>query len=338
MTTEIVAFDVGGANIKLVTSQGQSVSRSFPLWKTPQGLSGALHEMLSSASRNALVVATMTGELADCFETKQEGVHHIIEALEWAAGDRKLQIYLTSGQFVSGDEAKRRYTEAAASNWHALASFVAATASWQNGLLVDVGSTTCDIIPIVSGLVAAKGKTDTQRLIAGELLYVGAERTSIATLMQDLPYRGQRCSIAREWFASTLDVQLVLHPDFTVSDGSDTADGRPATRDQAVTRLGRCICADQDEWTKADAILAAQEIRQQVGNLFATALNRVLDANPSLRAAPMMVAGHGDWFIQSVLRGGCEASSIEYLREQIGVAAARSAPAYALVQLMRQNP
>ena len=60
-------------------------------------------------------------------------------------------------------------------NWSATAWAVAER--HPDTLLVDIGTTSTDIIPIVSGSVAALGHTDPDRLLSGELVYTGAVRT-----------------------------------------------------------------------------------------------------------------------------------------------------------------
>ena len=51
-----------------------------------------------------------------------------------------------------------------------------------DSLLVDMGSTTTDLIPLHDGAVTAKGYTDTQRLASDELLYIGVRRITRAAL------------------------------------------------------------------------------------------------------------------------------------------------------------
>ncbi len=63
----------------------------------------------------------------------------------------------------------------AASNWVATALVVADEVP--DAILIDMGSTTTDIIPIVGGVVRAIGLTDPDRLASGELVYTGALRT-----------------------------------------------------------------------------------------------------------------------------------------------------------------
>ena len=51
-----------------------------------------------------------------------------------------------------------------------------------DALLIDVGSTTADVVPIVAGRVAATGRNDLERLQAGELVYTGVLRTNLAAI------------------------------------------------------------------------------------------------------------------------------------------------------------
>src|SRR5688572_17046292 len=121
----LVALDIGGANLKIADGRRYAVTQAFPLWRKPQGLADALHRLLAEAPPAEHVVATMTGELADCFRTKAEGVTAIVRAIVEAAEGRTVDMYLTDGSLVPPDEATRRPQEAAASNWHALAHFAA---------------------------------------------------------------------------------------------------------------------------------------------------------------------------------------------------------------------
>ena len=72
-------------------------------------------------------------------------------------------------------EAAREPLAVAAANWAATARLV--VAPHPDALLVDIGTTTTDIIPIVGGDVAATGWTDPDRLASGELVYTGRVRT-----------------------------------------------------------------------------------------------------------------------------------------------------------------
>ena len=140
-----LAFDVGGANIKLATTDGHTESRPFALWRHPDRLASELASMRRAAPACDSVAATMTGELADCYATKRAGVRSIIDAICESADGQPVSIYMTDGSFVSPDEAREQFMLAAASNWHALASY-AARVFPGNAVLVDIGSTTSDVI------------------------------------------------------------------------------------------------------------------------------------------------------------------------------------------------
>src|SRR5580704_944530 len=93
----LLAFDIGGANLKAADGLDFCVSRPFPLWRRPTELAGALAALAAEAPAADRWFATMTGELADCFATKAEGVAAIAGALATAAQGRETLIYLTDG-------------------------------------------------------------------------------------------------------------------------------------------------------------------------------------------------------------------------------------------------
>ena len=164
--------------MKLADGLGFAVSQPFPLWKHPKQLVEALRTIIAEPRADHLAV-TMTGELADCFSTKTEGVEFIVNALSTAADGRHTRVYPNNGLLVSPQIALKRPLAAAATNWHALARFVGRYGPKGAGLLIDVGSTTTDIIPLADGRPAAQGKTDSERLIASELVYTGVERSPV---------------------------------------------------------------------------------------------------------------------------------------------------------------
>ena len=93
----------------------------------------------------------MTGELCDCFETKRQGVLAILDAVE-AVGGRQ------AGPRLAHRRPLRRPCggaaeplKAAAANWLALATFAGRFAPEGPALLIDVGSTTTDIVPLRDG-------------------------------------------------------------------------------------------------------------------------------------------------------------------------------------------
>ncbi len=330
-----LGIDIGGANLKLSDGDGWASSLAFALWKQPQELSAAIRRLLTDAPASDGLAVTMTGELADCFTTKAEGVHFILDAASTAAAARDLRVYLTDGRFVPPPLARTSLLSAAASNWHALARFSGRYAPVGSALLIDLGSTTCDIIPLVDGQLRASGHTDTSRLLAGELVYTGIERSPVCAIIVRVPYRGQLCPVAQELFATARDVYLVLEELAEQPHNTDTADGRPATRAAALARLGRVICADGEEFNEQDGVSLADAVAEAQAARLAGAVQQVRQRLPT-PPATVILAGHGDFLVRRVL-GKCGISApIVSLAEKLGSELSRCATAYALAVLARE--
>jgi len=331
-STGLLAIDVGGANLKVADGRGFAHSRSFALWKTPERLAEALAELIADAPPADALVATMTGELADCFVTKADGVRAIIDSLVVAAAGRSLRIYLTDGDLVSPAEAIERPLAAAASNWRAVAQFAARYVSHGAGLLVDIGSTTCDVIPIIDGRPATIGMTDPERLVHGELIYTGVARSPLCAVADSLPWRGQKCPTAQELFATTLDAYLILGDLPEDTSDTATADGRPATRAAARDRLARAICADRTMFNEGDAVTAAEAVRAAQSARLSAPIIQVLGRMANKPGA-VVISGQGEFLARRVmekLRLGAEFIS---LADKLGPDVSRCAPAHALAVL-----
>jgi probable H4MPT-linked C1 transfer pathway protein len=269
----------------------------------------------------------MTAELSQLFRTKREGVGFVLDALETAFPSGRLRVYTVGGVFVSPDAARRQPLEVAASNWAATATLVAAFAP--DALLIDIGTTTTDIIPIVGGGVRAAGRTDPDRLCSGELVYTGALRTPAEALVGEVPLPGGNAGVSAEGFALIGDALLWLGrlrpDDYTVP----TPDGRPATREFAGERLARLVCADREMLDAAaiDGIAAALE-EAQIQRIV-EGVNRVLARWPTIGRA--VVTGVGDFIAAEA--GRRAGLAVVPLSDRLG-AAARTAPAAAVAWLL----
>jgi len=333
---DFLALDIGGAAIKAATGRGFAMSQSFPMWKAAPRLAQELRTIIAEAPPSDHLLVTMTGELADCFESRAAGVRFILGAVNDAADGRHTRVYRTDGKMVTPAVADRDPMSVAAANWHALARFAARFIDSAGlSLLIDIGSTTCDIIPIINGEVAAAAKTDTERLLAGELMFVGVERTPVATIVSELPYRGQPCPIARELFATVRDAHLLKGNLQEDSTDTHTPDGRPATKSFARVRLGRMICADGEDFHHRDAAVIAQAVVDAHRELVSGGIRRVLDRQePSL--STVIFSGHGEFLArQAVEKLGLKCKYVSLLRE-LGPEVSRCAPAHALAVLARE--
>lgn len=330
-----LGIDIGGAHIKVADGRGFAASYPFPLWRSPQNLPQELRTLIAQAPTSDHLVITMTGELADCFATKSEGVRFILTAVQKAADGRHTRVYLNDGALVTPQVASSRETQVAAANWHALARFCGRFVRKDTALLLDVGSTTTDIVPLQKGEPIPAGLNDTDRLLSGELAYCGIERTPICSLVESVPYRGQRCPVAREFFATTRDVYLLTGDLPEDESNVHTADGRPATKAAARTRIGRMICADEAQFNHRDAVVMAQAIAEAQATILARSVERVVQR---LGATPtaVVLSGHADFLIRRVLDRFNWKMRVISLAQEIGVGAARCGPAHALAVLGRE--
>jgi probable H4MPT-linked C1 transfer pathway protein len=331
-----LALDIGGANVKAADGLDWSWSVPFPLWRKPEQLPAELAKIFHAAPPCDRVAITMTGELCDCFATKADGVRHIIRAIETAAGSRPISVYLVNGRLVSPDEARLSPQLAAASNWHVLARFAANLIPNGAGVLIDVGSTTTDIVPIVDGRPRPHGLDDTSRLQAGELVYSGVLRTPICAVTNRLPWRGNECPVAAELFATTADAYVVLGDVPENPDDSATADGRPRTREFAHGRLARMICSDTTVFTMQDAVAAAKIVKAVQVDQIQEAAARIA-ANSTFDQNSVVVSGAGEFLAASVAERLWPKAEIASLTQRIGRTASQCAPAFALANLARTH-
>ncbi len=332
----IVALDIGGANLKAADGLGYARSRLFALWRTPEMLAVELQSLIGEAPHCDRLAITMTGELADCYATKAIGVRSILNAVESAAAGRSIVVYLTTGEWATLNEARETPLLAAASNWRALATYANRFASAWPALLVDVGSTTADIIPLRESGPCPTGLTDTERLVVGELVYTGVERTPVSAIVRRLPWRGETCPVASELFATSADAYLLLREIPEDAQSGETADGRPMTRSAAHARMARMICADATLFTEADAQAAASAIRDAQLTLLETAV-RDVSARPRHQPQTLILSGQGEFLLRRLaarLPWRCEVLS---LTKELGAEVSRCAPAHALAVLARET-
>ncbi len=330
-----LALDIGGANLKVADGQGYAVWQSFALWQKHRQLGDALRNLLNAAPRADQFAVTMTGELADCFTTRSEGVQYILGAMATAAEKRPLKIYSQTTGFITPQAAIKQPLDVAAANWHALAQFAGRLAPAGFTLLIDMGSTTTDIIPLIDGRCEAVGKNDVERLIAGELVYSGVERTPVSSLATTLPFRGNTVPIASELFATTRDVYLTLGDLAPQPSDLGTANGKPATKSYSRDRLAHLYCLDRESFDDRDAAETAEAVDRQLTARVATALAQVTGRFDE-RLETVIVSGQGEFFIRRILerlRIRCRVVSLE---QELGSSISRCAPAHALAVLARE--
>ncbi len=306
----VVGLDIGGANLKAADLDGHSVCRSFEIWKAPDRLSAELSKLVSEFRQPDLWAVTMTAELADCYPTKAKGVDSILTAMQEVAGTRRVFVWQTGAEFVTPEVAREIPLLVAAANWHALATFVGRIVPKGGSLLLDIGSTTTDIIPLSNGVPIPKGMTDCDRLQAGELVYTGVERTPLCAVAHTVPFRDGYCPLAAEFFATTLDVYLTLGDVPEDPHDSRTANGHPKTVSAARDRLARMLCCDRTELSDDDVEVVARFLADVQKQRLLGPLERVL-SRMQPECGTVMISGAGMFLARRLVESAARLKDAE---------------------------
>lgn len=302
----VMGWDIGGANTKAALFRYEkgciadlkTTLRYFPIWRYHDRLTDLLRELRDDLAKGMALDAmgvTMTAELADVFRTKREGVRYILGCLEKAFPRETIYVLDVDAKLRSVEEARREPLMVAAANWAATAWYVGKR--FPNALLIDVGSTTTDIIPILDGKIAVRGRNDLDRLISGELVYTGALRTNVAAIAQSIPVLGSISRVSSEYFAISADVHLVLGNISEADYVCDTPDGRPKTVRFSCERIARVVCADIDMLSKGEILKMARHIYERQLQQVADAIRQVLSRIDGSERLVAVVTGLGGEFI-----------------------------------------
>ncbi len=327
-----VGLDIGGANIKAASHCGKAKTIPFAMWKHPHRLSEQLVKISSGFNPQARIAVTMTGEMADCFASRTVGVRHIVACVLEAFPDKEVSFFGSDGTWLSSNDAASQPLRLAASNWRALAQWVANRVDGLT-LLCDIGSTTTDLIMVKPNCVETNSISDLDRLLSGELVYTGIERSSVNGLLQFVDANGQRYPIVNEYFASTADVYTVLGSLPANENCLETCDGRPRTILNCKIRLLRCIGTDLDHDTNALAVAIAESTFKAQCRLVADAIAKRVRFFDDQSLTSVVLSGHGDFLCQSALQlAGLDVPLVSLI-DQMTPELSRVAPAYAVANL-----
>ncbi len=284
-----LGIDIGGANTKAASADGRFVASVYlPLWRGAD-LKGTLERIRKDAPAGPVGV-TITGELADCYPTKKDGIDHISDVVKSVFPDAVF--YGCDGRFHRDTTDARLFS---AANWSASARYVGRVHG--DVLFVDIGSTTTDIIPVAGGEPAA-GLTDFERLTRGELIYAGALRTNLAAMLRHVTVKGLEARTASELFAITGDVYLLLGMITPDDYACDTPDGGGKSPEDAARRIARLVCCDLSELDMDDVLaIARQAHRRQLDDL-EEAIRTVAERHGLKRAA---ICGLGAFLARDAL-------------------------------------
>jgi probable H4MPT-linked C1 transfer pathway protein len=261
------------------------------LWEGLDRLGPAFEAALAGVGPPTRVALTMTGELADLFADRASGVRALVAAVETRFAGTPLVVWAGRLGFLDARAAAASPAAVASANW--LATATLAARRLEHGLLVDIGSTTTDILPLARGQVRSAGYGDAGRLASGELVYQGLIRTPVMAIAAAAPFAGRTVPLMNEQFATAADLWRLLGELDEAHDQHPAADGGPKTAQASARRLARMLGADlgdaaMAQWRDLASFLAEAQLRR-IDDACRLVLSRlVLPCD-----APLVAAGCG---------------------------------------------
>ncbi|MFX1497541.1 MAG: hydantoinase/oxoprolinase family protein [Promethearchaeota archaeon] len=304
---KILGLDIGGANTKaaLIISDQHKIIKSissieyFPFWeKNLDEIPKMLKRITKKVVHNHIkpndidfISITITAELSDAFQTKREGIEIILDKLGEVFNKEKMVFINSDAKFITTDNAKKYYLMIAGSNWASTALFLGNFV--KNCILIDAGSTTIDLIPILNSQPICLGKTDIDRIINHELIYTGGLRATIPSITHFVPYNGKNVRISFEKFALISDIHRILNNISEDEYITDTADNRSKTIDNCYARLSRMICMDPELISKEELNKIAQFVYEKQLDIVASEISLFMESLtsrlPTFKNDPLFV-------------------------------------------------
>ena len=316
----IIGWDVGGAHLKACLLGGQVLSGQVqggpvqgspaqsgqvldvaewacPLWQGLDRLDAALDLALARwpGATTAHHAVTMTGEMADFFAHRQDGVQRIAQHMLQRLGPHT-HFFAGHAGWCGAADVAAHWQHIASANWWATASHAAQALG--DGVLVDVGSTTTDLIAFKNGRVHSRSHSDSQRLASGELVYHGVVRTPLCAVARRIRWRDTAFNVMNEFFATSADVYRLTGELNPAHDLHPSADNGPKDVPGTQQRLARMVGLDARDGSDGDWLAFAHAWRTEQLAELAAQLQRVLTAADLPVQAPLVSAGCGDFLVR----------------------------------------
>jgi (4-(4-[2-(gamma-L-glutamylamino)ethyl]phenoxymethyl)furan-2-yl)methanamine synthase len=303
----VIGWDVGGAHVKAcLTRRGELLDVmqwACPLWQGMAQLTPVLQAARTrwpglSAAQHAV---TMTGEMVDLFAHREDGVLRIAAELSQALASGSVHFYAGGVGWCASADVAAHWSDIASANWLATARHAALHFGSDEGLLIDIGSTTTDLIAFRAGRVLTTWRSDAQRLASGELVYHGVVRTPLCALARRIDWRGAPHNVMNEFFATTADVYRLSGELNPAHDLHPSADGAPKDASATRRRLARMIGLDEREAAPEEWLAFARAWRAAQVEELAGQARLVIDAHALGLAAHVVSAGCGDFLVGDVI-------------------------------------
>lgn len=288
-----LGWDVGGAHVKLAAFGQDGRLKAVrlapcPVWKGEEHLAATLRTLRAEFPPGVPSAVTMTAEGADLWPDRRAGVVGTAAVLMRELAGAPLALFAGPEGFVPPERAAEHADRIGSANWYATAAVLAHLLP--GGVLLDIGSTTTDLIAFDSGRVAARGFSDAERLASNELVYTGAARTPAMALAAQAPFEGRWLALMAEHYATTADIHRLTGDLTEDADLHPSADGGPKTVEASARRLLRMVGHDFAPPMLAKARALARHLAEAQLARIGGALDCVASAQES---EPELLVGAG---------------------------------------------
>ncbi|PPR37367.1 MAG: hypothetical protein CFH26_00776 [Alphaproteobacteria bacterium MarineAlpha6_Bin4] len=291
----IIGWDIGGAHVKAIIidfkkKKLKSSQIYCPIWKNLNNLKKAIKLTKKKLGKCDYHSVTMTAELSDAFINRKRGSKYIIKLTSKILNTKKTFFY-NKNKFIKKNIALKK-TNINSLNWHAIGNFI--SNFYPNSILVDIGSTTTDIIPIKNKKIISKGSSDYKRLNYNELLYIGVIRSPIHAVEK-------KKKIIYENFANLSDVYRILNKIPKKNDLAPTLDNKDKNKHSNARRIARVYGKDYkkkdfERWKKV-----ASKIEKKQINILKKNISKIKKENFK-NDVPIIGAGVGKFLLKDACK------------------------------------
>ncbi|MBU0762972.1 MAG: hypothetical protein KKD39_08095 [Candidatus Altiarchaeota archaeon] len=300
MKTRVLGLDLGGLTIKgvvvdVLSDGSYKFVSEFSEFFYPHNLEAVLSQYSEDA--DAVGIASTAEYVYPDYPRLSDGIRFFSEKLS-KIFNKDILWMNHSGCLTENKHVMQTPYDVASTNWVATSYLLGEKLN--ECILVDIGTSSADVIPIIGGYPAGDCKYDYQRLITGELFYTGGVFTQISAIVSWLNVDGVRTRVSSEYFCNSGDIHLMLGniDDKTHSKYLRMFMGFSNPWD-CYNRLAHMVCADDNILDRETMLDMASQIEKKQIEDVASCITKVYTRTEDMFSAhpPIVVAGSSSAFL-----------------------------------------
>ena len=295
-------IDIGHANIKITCVKVDECLKVRSMSFTFSEIGEMIEKLVLLVSHPDLVVITQTlCASRTFFASSKEGTHYIVDITNKLFGGKVRYLGL-SYKLYDAEEAKKHYLEVAGRNWVATCFLTSYLKLFENGLVIDCGTISTDIVPVLGSKPVLLDDNDLEytRLKTGELFWSGLYFTPIPSISNTIVLDDEEFQVKPSTKSMIFDAYVILgiiSPEEIIGKyDSKQEDRRLVSFEFCVDRILDTICADKELLTANDAKKIAHFLAEKQRERTEKTVEKILSATEkkykiNLRVAAIAGAG-----------------------------------------------